>query len=79
MDPTNSMLVHEYIRFKHMKQGESGVLPNSAPKIAYTKMIMILTKSKLLLENLKLEWLEEEQCMLFVSQLLRNWQELAIS
>ena len=47
-DPTNSTLVHEYIIFKHMEQGESGVLPYSAPKITYPKMI-------LLLENLKLD------------------------
>ena len=47
-DPTNLTLVHEYINFKHLEQGESGVLPNSAPKISYTKMI-------LLLENLKMD------------------------
>ena len=47
-DPTNSTLVHEYIIFKLMEQGESGVLPYSAPKITYPKMI-------LLLENLRLD------------------------
>ena len=47
-DPTKSTLIHEYITFKHMEQGESGVLPNSAPKISYPKMI-------LLLENLRLD------------------------
>ena len=47
-DSTNSTLVHEYISFKHMEQGESGVLPYSAPKITYPKMI-------LLLENLRLD------------------------
>ena len=47
-DPTKSTLIHEYITFKHMEQGESGVLPNRAPKISYPKMI-------LLLENLRLD------------------------
>ena len=47
-DPTNSVLIHEYIGFKHMEQGESGVLPNSAPKITYIK-------TRQLLENLKLD------------------------
>ena len=47
-DPTKSVLVQEYITFKHMEQGESGVLNKSAPKISYIKM-------KQLLENMKLD------------------------
>jgi hypothetical protein len=47
-DPTRSNLVKEYIAFKHMEQGQSGVLPNSAPKITFIKM-------KKLLENMRLD------------------------
>ena len=47
-DPTRSLLVQEYIAFKHMEQGQSGVLPNSSPKITFIKM-------KKLLENMRLD------------------------
>ena len=47
-DPTRSLLVQEYIAFKHLEQGQSGVLPNSAPKITFIKM-------KRLLENMRLD------------------------
>ena len=47
-DPTRSLLVQEYIGFKHMEQGEAGVLNKSAPKISYFKM-------KQLLENMRLD------------------------
>jgi len=47
-DPTRSALVQEYITFKRLEQGESGVLNKSAPKISYIKM-------KQLLENMKLD------------------------
>ena len=36
-DPTRSLLVQKYIGFKHMEQGEAGVLNKSAPKISYLK------------------------------------------
>ena len=45
---TRSLLVQEYITFKHLEQGESGVLNKSAPKISYIKM-------KQLLDNIKLD------------------------
>ena len=36
-DPTNSKLIHEYITFKHLEQGESGHFSRSASKITYLK------------------------------------------
>ena len=41
-DPTRSTLVHEYITFKHLEQGESGHHSRSAPKITYLKMKQLL-------------------------------------
>ena len=47
-DPTKSKLVQEYIAFKHLEQGESGVEPKCA------RSMYRLKKDKLM-ANLKLE------------------------
>ena len=51
-DTTNSILIQEYISVKHMEQGESGILNQSAPKISYIKMKQLLERTFALEEEL---------------------------
>ena len=46
-DPTRSKLVQEYISFKHMEQGESGVKPKSAKTMHRIKMDKLMANLKL--------------------------------
>ena len=46
-DPTKSKLVQEYIAFKHLEQGESGVKPKSAKTMHRIKMDKLMANLKL--------------------------------
>ena len=46
-DPTRSKLVQEYIAYKHLEQGESGVKPKSARSMHRIKMDKLMANLKL--------------------------------
>ena len=50
-DPTNSVLVNEYIAFKHREQGEAGVAPKSARTMYRFKMDLLMENMRLTIKG----------------------------